>query len=127
MSERDEGRDGPRGARIAGYTCEFDARPARRAAHVVDAARSYDIYPTRSWRSAKLPRLCRPTDGNPLTRQAVHPGGRHNPEVGTIGVVRRRHNADYVRLWLLREFAATRPYVHSIHAESGASRKRVLY
>jgi hypothetical protein len=47
MSEQDEGRDGPRGARIAGYTCEFDARPARRAAHVVDAARGYYIYPTR--------------------------------------------------------------------------------
>ena len=37
------------------------------------------------------PRLCRPTDANSLARQAVHPGGRHNHDVGTIGDLAYRH------------------------------------
>jgi hypothetical protein len=74
-------------SRIATYVGEFDSRAVGRAVHILGAASSCYLAPDTFLAFGDGPRLCRPADADPLTRQAVHARGRHNHDVGTIGVV----------------------------------------
>ena len=80
MSERDEGRDGPRGARIAGYACEFDARPARRAAPRTSSTRPAATTYIRHVPGVRLG--CQ--DCADLQTRIPLPRRQFIPEVGTI-------------------------------------------